>query len=107
MTHKFSEKVLYDLKEHSFRHDFGLEALFPCRNRREREQMTLFLDAVELVYLDELMASFYAAGGGAQPKSNRAIKFATLAAIGQLITSARSSKAADTQTHDDDIEDCK
>jgi hypothetical protein len=93
MTFKFSEKVLYELKEHSFRYDFGLQSLFPCRNRRERQQMTVFLEAVEQIFLEETVAAsdnFFLYKSDKQ--MDRSIRFATLERIGRVLSSAHTSK---------------
>ncbi len=97
---QFSEKVMYELKESSYRESFGLENLLPCRHRRERQQMTVFMDAVQQVFEDGRMA---AVNGGPVNKSgkqtNRALRFASLERVGQLIALGRASKSNGIKTN--------
>jgi hypothetical protein len=105
MAFKFSEKVLYDLKEHSFRHDFRLESLFPCRNRREREQLMVFMEGLEQIFVEETIAAghnFFLYKSDKQRE--RSVRLATLERIGRTLASAHASKTDGTGSNNGDCD---
>jgi len=100
MSPKFSKKVIYDLKETQHRNNFDSENLLPCRNRREREQMTAFIDAVHEVLVDEMIEAFHRGPVYKTAKqANRALRFVSLERVGQLIELGRASKSSEIKPH--------
>ena len=92
MKFEFSEKVRYDLLETAYHEAFGPESLLPCRNRRERQQMTVFMSAIQQVVEEEEVAAFKSGVDFKRLKqAKRALRFAALEKVGQLIARGRVS----------------
>jgi len=99
MKPKLSEKVLYDLLEHDYRGDFGPESLLPCRNRRERQQMTVFLSAIQEVFEEEVLAALNSRADSKRPEqAKRALRFAALEKVGRLIARGRAFSGDGTKS---------
>jgi hypothetical protein len=96
---ELSEIVIYDLLEHDYRGDFGPESLLPCRNRRERQQMTVFMSAIQQVFEEEEVAAFRSGANlKRQKQAKRALRFAALEKVGRLIVRGLASTGDGTKS---------